>query len=121
MKEGLFKELAGLVRHLANIEVTSTSGRINILGMVLSLILAISLSLAPIFETLIRLVHPNVSIGAPILELFTAFCIFTIVCASMIGYLEGPRSDATKRASSERHQEHPGSDPSEQESRGASE
>jgi hypothetical protein len=121
VREGLFKELAGLVRHLANIEVTSTSGRINILGMVLSLILAISLSLAPIFETLIRLVHPNVSIGAPILELFIAFCLFTIICASMIGYLEGPRSDRARWASSERPQKPPDSDPSEREPRGASE
>jgi len=116
VKEGLFKELAGLVRHLANIEVTSTAGRINILGMVLSLILAISLSLAPVFETLIRLVHPNVSIGAPILELFTAFCLFTIICASMIGYLEGPRSDRGRRASSEGRQKSRESESSEQQS-----
>jgi hypothetical protein len=96
MKESLFKELIGLVRHLANLEVTSTAGRINILGMILSLLLAISLSLAPIFETLIRLVHPNINIGAPLLQIFVAFCIFTVVCALMIGYLEGPRSNRVK-------------------------
>jgi hypothetical protein len=100
VKESIFKELIGLVRHLANLEVTSTAGRINILGMILSLLLAISLSLAPIFETLIRLVHPNISIGAPLLQVFIVFCIFTIICALMIGYLEGPRGNRGQEASS---------------------
>ena len=77
MKEGIFKEIVSLVRHLADLERTTTAGRINILGMVLSLILAISLSLAPIFETLISLIRPNVKVGAPILELFVIFCLFT--------------------------------------------
>jgi len=108
VKESLFKDLIDLVRHLANLEVTSTAGRINILGMVLSLLLAISLSLAPIFETLIRLVHPNISIGAPLLQLFIAFCVFTIICALMIGYLEGPRGNRVKRPHPEEHQKPPG-------------
>jgi hypothetical protein len=101
VKEGIFKDLLELIRHLANLEFTSTAGRINILGMILSLILAISLSLAPIFETLIQLVHPNVSVGAPLLPLFIIFCIFTTICALMIGYLEGPRSNRARNASSE--------------------
>lgn len=94
MKEGLFKQLASLVRYLAKIEVTSTAGRVNILGMVLSVILAISLSLAPLFETLVRLFHPNESVGAPLVQIFALFCIFTILCASMLAYLE--RSDKNK-------------------------
>ncbi len=52
MKEGIFKKLFTLIRYLADIERTSAAGRINILGMTLSLILAISLSLTPAFETL---------------------------------------------------------------------
>jgi hypothetical protein len=104
VKESLFKDLIGLVRHLANLEATSTAGRINILGMVLSLLLAISLSLAPLFETLIRLVHPNISIGAPLLQLFIAFCIFTIICTLMIGYLEGPRGNRVNQSHPEGHQ-----------------
>ncbi len=107
MKESLFKELVSLVRHLAKLEVTSTAGRINILGMILSLILAISLSLAPLFETLIRLVHPNIIIGAPLLQIFIGFCFFTLICALMIGYLEGPRNNRAKPSSSEGPQNPP--------------
>lgn len=89
MIESLFKPLFSLVRYIMTLEGTTAAGRVNILGMLLSLILAISLSLAPIFETLIRLVHPNIEIGAPLLPVFVAFCLFTIACASMIGYLDG--------------------------------
>ncbi len=105
VKEGLFKELFALVRHLADLERTSTAGRINILGMILSLILAVSLSLAPIFETLIRLVHPNISIGAPLLPIFIAFCSFTVICALMIGYLDGPRDNPVKQVPPEGQRE----------------
>jgi hypothetical protein len=73
MKESIFAKLFSLVKDLANVERTTTAGRVNILGMVLSLMLAISLSLAPIFETLVRLVHPNVSIGAPVMQIFIIF------------------------------------------------
>lgn len=93
MKEGLFKELASLVRELAKTEVTSTAGRVNIIGLVLSVLLAISLSLAPLFETLVRLFHPNESVGAPLVEIFALFCVFTIMCASMIAYMERSRKD----------------------------
>jgi hypothetical protein len=98
VKEGILKEIVSLVRHLADLERTTTAGRINILGMVLSLILAISLSLAPIFETLIRLIRPNVKVGAPILELFVIFCLFTLICTMMIGYLEGSRNARVVRS-----------------------
>ena len=68
MKESLFKRLFSLVRYLARVEVTTTAGRINILGMLL---------------------------GAPMLQIFVAFLVFTLICAVMIGYLEGPRSGQT--------------------------
>lgn len=105
MKESLFKELINLVRHLAKLEVTTTAGRINILGMILSLVLAISLSLAPLFETLIRLVHPNVSLGVPLLQIFVTFCIFTLICALMLGYLEGPTGRRAEQSSATKNQD----------------
>ena len=89
MKEGLFKRLFSLVRYLAKLEATTTAGRINILGMLLSLILAISLSLAPLFETLVRLFRPGEEIGAPLLQIFVAFLIFTLLCTGMLAYAEG--------------------------------
>jgi len=98
MKEGIFKKLFTLIRYLADIERTSAAGRINILGMTLSLILAISLSLTPAFETLIRLIHPNIKISAPLLQIFIIFCLFTLVCASMVGYLDGPRGNRSGQA-----------------------
>jgi hypothetical protein len=97
MKEGIFAKLFSLVKDLANVECTTTAGRVNILGMVLSLMLAISLSLAPIFETLVRLVHPNVSIGTPLVQIFIIFCVFTLICAGMLGYLEGPQGRSATR------------------------
>ena len=88
MKEGIFKQLVSVVRYLANLERTTTAGRINILGMLLSLILAISLSLAPLFETLVRLFRPGVDVGAPLIQIFAMFCVFTLICSSMIAYME---------------------------------
>ena len=76
MKESLFKQLFSLVRYLAKLEATTTAGRVNILGMLLSMILAISLSLAPLFETLVRLFRPGEDIGAPLLQIFVAFLFF---------------------------------------------
>lgn len=97
MKEGIFKQLVSLVRYLANLERTTTAGRINILGMLLSLILAISLSLAPLFETLVRLFRPNVEVGAPLVQIFVLFCFFTIICSSMIAYMERSRENKIDR------------------------
>ncbi len=94
MKDGNYTKLITLVRHLADLERTTTAGRINILGMLLSVILAISLALAPIFETLVRLLHPKADVGAPIFELFVYFLAFVLICAVVIGYLEGPNSGA---------------------------
>jgi len=107
VKEGLLKELISLVRHLADLERTSTAGRVNILGMLLSLVLAVSLSLAPFFATLISLIRPNVSVGAPILELFVLFCLFTIICTLMLGYLEGPRRAREMQPPPEDHKKKP--------------
>src|ERR1022692_1132061 len=100
MKESVFEKLFSLVKDMAASETTTMPGRVNVLGMLLSLLLAISLSLAPIFETLVRLIHPNVTIGAPLVQIFVIFCIFTLMCAGMLAYLEGPRSNRADHAES---------------------
>jgi Co/Zn/Cd efflux system component len=110
VKESIFKQIASLVRDMIKEETTTTAGRINILGMVLSLILAVSLSLAPLFETLVRLFHPNESVGAPLVPIFVIFCLFTIICASMIGYLERPHKDQASGSDRKDRHDHP-SDP----------
>ncbi len=107
MKEGIFKQIVSLVRHLANLERTTTAGRINMLGMLLSLVLAISLSLAPLFETLVRLFRPNVDVGAPLVQIFVIFCFFTVICSSMIAYLERSSEKESGRSSAEDHLESP--------------
>ena len=99
MTEKLFKELFSFLKDCAKIEVMSTAGRINLVGMVLSLILAVVLSLGPILEAIVRLIRPHASVGVSVLEVFVAFCLFTIVCSGMLGYLErGPARDDGKNA-----------------------
>lgn len=100
MKEHV-KKLYDLVRYLAQVEGTTTAGRVNMLGMLLSVILAISLSLGSIFETLVRLIHPNVVIGAPLVQIFVIFCVFTLICTGMLAYLEGPRQVREKSKADE--------------------
>jgi Co/Zn/Cd efflux system component len=87
------------VRYLAELEATTTAGRTNILGMLLSLILAISLSLAPLFETLVRLIHPGEEMGAPLLQIFVAFLVFTLLCTGMLAYAEAGSANQRARSS----------------------
>jgi hypothetical protein len=91
VKEKLFKELFELVRYLAKIEATTTAGRVNILGMLFSLILTLGLSLPALLETIIRLIHPNAKVGTSLVQLLVAFSVFVLLCAGMLAYLEGPR------------------------------
>ena len=113
MTEKLFKELFSFLKECARIEIMSTAGRINIIGMVLSLILAIILSLPAILETLVRLIRPQVNVGVSLLQIFIAFGIFTIICAGMLGYLErgsSPKGDS-EHAGKREPSEEPHADP----------
>lgn len=107
MKESLFKQLFSLVRYLAKLEATTTAGRVNILGMLLSMILAISLSLAPLFETLVRLFRPGEDIGAPLLQIFVAFLFFTLLCTGMLAYAEGGARQKSPSSTSENNSNPP--------------
>lgn len=98
MKEKIYKELFELVRYLAKIEVTTTAGRVNILGMLLSLILTLCLSLPALLETVIRIIHPKAQVGTSLVQLLIAFSVFVLICAGMLAYLEGPRSRAGSAA-----------------------
>jgi hypothetical protein len=98
MKSGLFRELLSLVRHLIDLEVSTSAGRVNILGMTFAVLLAGWLSLTSVFDDLVHLFHPHTTITAPILPLFAFFAIFVVTCVLMIGYLEARPGVASSRA-----------------------
>jgi len=95
----------------------TTAGRINLLGMVLSLILAVTLSLGPILEALVHLIRPQVNVGVSVIQVFVVFCVFTIICSGMLGYLErrsppnGDSEDASARPSAQGRHADPGEEP----------
>jgi hypothetical protein len=103
--EKLFKELFEFLKECARLEMMATAGRINLLGMVLSLILAVTLSLGPILEAVVHLIRPQVNVGVSVIQVFVIFCVFTIICAGMLGYLErgsaprGNNENASRRPS----------------------
>jgi hypothetical protein len=72
-------------------EVTTTAGRVNALGMLLSLLLVVGLSLTPILEAVVRLIRPAVELHVPILQLFISFLSFTLLCTLLLGYLDRGR------------------------------
>src|SRR5580698_10673791 len=104
MKE-ILEQLIELAKRAIEREKDTTAGLVNLVGMVLSLILVIALSLPAFFEALIRIIHPDVRIGTPLLQLFIAFVALVIICTAMLGYLEGPRpsSAGTKPVSGRGH------------------
>jgi hypothetical protein len=80
-----------LVGDLFRAEVTTTAGRVNGLGMLLSLLLVVGLSLSPVLEALVRLIRPAVELHVPILQLFISFLCFTLLCTLLLGYLDRGR------------------------------
>jgi hypothetical protein len=114
MKKDFFKELRELILDLIRLEITTTAGKVNLLGMILAFILVIALSLPSWLEAAIRLIHPNVNVGTPVLEPLVAFLIFTLICTGMLGYLEGPRNRFERQPDEElkqRSKDRPGSGP----------
>jgi hypothetical protein len=107
VKEKLFKELFELIRYLAKVEATTTAGRVNILGMLFSLILTLGLSLPALLETIIRLIHPNAKVGTSLVQLLVAFSVFVLLCAGMLAYLEGPRHQRTQDSIKDSHENAP--------------
>lgn len=76
-----------LVRELFRAE-TSAPGRINVLGMVLGAIVACALALPPIFEAIVKVFRPEVTLGVPLLQIFISFLLFVLLCAGGTAYLE---------------------------------
>jgi hypothetical protein len=92
VKSGLANILTDLVVELFNAETTTTAGRINAVGMLLSVVLVTALSLTPLLEALVRLVRPQVHLGVPILQLFIGFWIFVLICTFLVHYLENTKA-----------------------------
>ncbi len=91
MKSGLARILTDLVVELFKAETTTTAGRINALGMLLSVVVVTALSLTPALEAIVRIFRPEVRLGVPILQLFIAFWVFVLICTVLVHYLDSTR------------------------------
>jgi hypothetical protein len=88
VKSGLAKILTDLIVELFKAETTTTAGRINVLGMLLSVVVVTALSLTPAFEAVVRIFRPEVRLGIPIFQLFIAFWVFVLICTILVYYLD---------------------------------
>jgi hypothetical protein len=104
MKEVL-KSLLNSIGPLMRGETRTTPGRVNLVGMVLSVLLVVSLTLTSFFEAIVRIFRPQVKLGTPVLQLFIVFVVFTLGCAVMVAYLEPeatkPRQPEKRKATAE--------------------
>jgi O-antigen/teichoic acid export membrane protein len=90
---GPLKVLADLISDLFRAETTTMAGRINALGMLLSIVVITALSLTPPIEALVRIVRPEARLpGVPLVQLFILFWIAVFICALMVHYLERHKS-----------------------------
>jgi hypothetical protein len=102
--KGLFRSIGRLIHG----EIATTPGRINLVGMTLSVFLVASMSLTPFFEAAVRILRPEVKLETPLLGLFITFAAFTLACAVMVAYLEPRTSDhetpAPEKATADKQQ-----------------
>lgn len=73
-------------------EIGTDAGRVNLIGMILSLVASGLAGSVAVFESLVRVFRPEYTSGQPWAELFVCFLLFQVVCVSLLGALELARS-----------------------------